>query len=74
MSEDHFSSDPSTWDPTFDAVTAAPENHRFVLENERLRVLEVTLEAGDEEGLHHHRWPFRIRVRSDGGSGLRHCA
>ena len=27
------------------------------LENERLRVLEVTLEPNDEEPIHHHRWP-----------------
>ena len=27
------------------------------LENERLRVLKVTLEPNDEEPIHHHRWP-----------------
>jgi hypothetical protein len=27
------------------------------LGNERLRVLEVTLEPNDEEPIHHHRWP-----------------
>ena len=36
---------------------AAPKNHKVVFENDRLRVLEVTLEAGEEEALHHHRWP-----------------
>ena len=45
------------WDPAFDAVVAAPKNHKVVFENERLRVLEVTLESGDEEPIHHHRWP-----------------
>ena len=57
MSEDHATSDPSTWDPAFDAVSAAPKNHKVVFENDRLRVLEVTLESGEEEALHHHRWP-----------------
>ena len=33
------------WDPAFDAVVAAPKNHKVVFENERLRVLEVTLES-----------------------------
>jgi len=31
-----------------------------LFENDRLRVMEVTLEAGDEEPVHHHRWPSII--------------
>lgn len=50
-------SNPATWDPALDAVAAAPKHHRVLFENDRLRVLEVTLEADDEEPLHHHRWP-----------------
>lgn len=50
-------SDPATWDPAFDAVLAAPDHHRVIFENDRLRVLEVTLNPHDEEPLHHHRWP-----------------
>ena len=50
-------SDPSTWDPALDAVAAAPAHHRVLFENDRLRVLEVTLEPNDEEPVHHHRWP-----------------
>jgi hypothetical protein len=49
--------DPSSWDPALDAVVAAPKHHRVLFENERLRVLEVTLEPNDEEPVHHHRWP-----------------
>ena len=29
----------------------------MLFENERVRVLEVTLEPNDEEPVHHHRWP-----------------
>lgn len=50
-------SDPSKWDPSLDAVAAAPKHHKVLFENERLRVLEVTLEPNDEEPVHHHRWP-----------------
>ena len=50
-------SDPSTWDPAFDAVVAAPANHKVIFENDRLRVLEVTLLPDEEEPTHHHRWP-----------------
>ena len=49
--------DPSAWDPALDAVVAAPKHHKVIFENERLRVLEVTLEPNDEEPVHHHRWP-----------------
>jgi len=48
---------PSTWDPKLDAVVAAPKHHKVLFENERLRVLEVTLAPQDEEPVHHHRWP-----------------
>jgi hypothetical protein len=54
---DQTLTDPSTWDPQLDAVTAAPRQHKVLFENDRLRVLEVTLEADDEEPVHHHRWP-----------------
>jgi hypothetical protein len=50
-------SDPSTWDPELDAVKAAPKHHKVLFENDRVRVLEVTLEPNDEEPVHHHRWP-----------------
>ena len=57
MSGDEGATDPSTWDPEFDAVAAAPDHHKVIFENEKLRVLEVTLLPQDEEPLHHHRWP-----------------
>jgi hypothetical protein len=47
---------PRDWDPVFDAVAAAPKQHIVLFENENLRVLELVLEADDEEPLHHHRW------------------
>ena len=45
MPNDEANLDPSTWDPALDAVIAAPANHKVVFENDRLRVLEVTLRA-----------------------------
>ena len=57
MKEFHENSDPATWDPALDAVVAAPKHHKVIFENDRLRVLEVTLEHEDEEPVHHHRWP-----------------
>jgi hypothetical protein len=57
MTHNDSSSNPNTWDPNLDAVAAAPRQHKVLFENENLRVLEVILEAEDEEPLHHHRWP-----------------
>jgi hypothetical protein len=53
MPQDH----PSQWDPSLDAVIAAPANHKVLFENDKLRVLEVILEPDEEEPTHHHRWP-----------------
>jgi hypothetical protein len=52
MTDNRADLDPSTWDPALDAVVAAPNHHKVIFENERLRVLEVTLEPNDEEPIH----------------------
>ena len=59
MADNRADLDPSTWDPALDAVVA-PKHHKVIFENERLRVLEVTLEPNDEEPIHHHRWPLFV--------------
>ena len=38
MSEDHATSDPSTWDPSFDAVTAAPKTTKSAGSERYLRL------------------------------------
>lgn len=40
-----------------DAVAAAPENHKVILENEFVRVLEATVPKGSREPVHTHPWP-----------------
>lgn len=57
MKNDQTGQQSANWDPALDAVAAAPRQHKVLYENENLRVLEVTLEAEDEEPVHHHRWP-----------------
>ena len=49
--------DRAEWPPHLDAVIAAPKNHRVLLEDETVRVLEVTVQPGEREQVHHHRWP-----------------
>ena len=50
------------WPPHLDALVAAPANHRLLFEDDTMRVLEVTVEPGERENLHHHRWPSLMVV------------
>jgi hypothetical protein len=45
------------WPPELDALIAATDSHRLLLENDRVRVLEVVIEPGAREPEHTHRWP-----------------
>ncbi len=45
------------WPDSLDAVIAAPQYHRIVLENDRVRVLDTIIPIGDIVPLHTHRWP-----------------
>ena len=56
---------PSSWPDSLDAVLAAPKNHKVVLENERVRVLEVTVRPGEKEPLHMHRMPSVMYVMAE---------
>jgi hypothetical protein len=46
--------------PELEAVTAAPQNHKVLFENDSVRVLEVTIAPHTQESLHVHRWPAVI--------------
>jgi quercetin dioxygenase-like cupin family protein len=50
-------SDPRGWDPTLEAVRAAPGNHQVIFENDSIRVLSVTVQPGEREPVHHHPYP-----------------
>ena len=45
---------PWPWPQTMDALLAAPDSHRLVLDNDRVRVLEVVIEPGAREPEHTH--------------------
>lgn len=44
------------WEESLDALKAAPENHSVVFEDDKVRVLAVSLEAGKSEPIHTHKW------------------
>jgi hypothetical protein len=40
-----------------DALIAAPKHHTLIFENDRLRLLDTRIPAGDTVPVHTHRWP-----------------
>lgn len=56
---------PATWSDSLDAVAAAPKNHKIVLENDKVRVLEVTVEPGEREPVHGHKWSSVLYVMEE---------
>jgi len=47
-----------------DAVIAAPSSHTIIFENDRVRVLRVTIAPGATEPMHTHAWPSVMRVEA----------
>ena len=45
------------WVDSMDAVRAAPKNHKVLYEDDRVRILEVSVYPGEKEPMHFHRWP-----------------
>ena len=54
------------WPASLDAVTAAPKNHRVLIENEHVRVLDVTVLPGERENLHAHCRPSVMYLMHEG--------
>lgn len=52
------------WPSELDALTAAPENHKLLFENDSVRVLETWIEPGRITPLHTHGWPASLYVLS----------
>jgi len=50
------------WPQSIDAVAAAPENHRVLLENDRVRVLDVVVLPHTKEPVHAHCSPSVLYV------------
>jgi quercetin dioxygenase-like cupin family protein len=47
-----------------DAMTAAPDHHAILLENDHVRVLDTRLGPGERTPIHSHRWPSSLYVMS----------
>lgn len=49
---------------SLDAMSAAPDHHRILLENEHVRVLDTRLAPGETTPVHEHGWPAVLYVVS----------
>ena len=47
-----------------DAMTAAPDHHAILPENDRVRILDTRLAAGASTPVHSHHWPAALYVLS----------
>ena len=45
------------WPDSMDSVNAAPKNHKLLFENDHIRLLEVTVQPGETENMHGHKYP-----------------
>src|SRR3984957_16302582 len=45
------------WPDSMDSVNAAPKNHKVLFENDHIRLLEVTVQPGETENMHGHKYP-----------------
>lgn len=45
-----------------DAMTAAPDHHSVLFENERVRILDTRVAAGERTPVHAHEWPAALYV------------
>ena len=77
--DEHTEIEKMEYQDSLDAVAAAPKSHEVLLENDRVRVLRVTIAPGEKEPMHHHKWesvmyveqPSRIRYyTADGDVGF----
>lgn len=57
---------PADWPKDQDAVVSAKKNHIILLENDTVRVLDVTVLPGEKEALHHHQWPSVLYIMEGG--------
>ena len=48
----------------FDAMTAAPDHHSILFENDRVRILDTKVKEGGRTPLHAHEWPAALYILS----------
>jgi len=49
---------------SLDAMSAAPDHHEVLIENDRVRVLDTRLGPGERTPIHSHQWPAVLFIKS----------
>jgi hypothetical protein len=52
------------WPDELDALTAAPQHHKLLLENDTVRVIDTLIRPNETTALHTHRWPASLYILS----------
>lgn len=52
------------WNEELDALKAAPQHHKLLFENEKVRVLDACIPPGEITEIHTHKWPSSLYVLS----------
>lgn len=52
------------WPEELDALTAAPQHHRLLFENEVVRVIDACIPPGEITEVHTHKWPASLYIIS----------
>ena len=52
------------WPEELDALIAAPEHHKLLLENDAVRVIDTLIRPKETTALHTHKWPATLYVIS----------
>jgi hypothetical protein len=47
-----------------DALIASPNHHRLLMENDKVRVVETLIPAGERTAIHTHQWAGVLHVKS----------
>lgn len=65
-STDPHMDDPEDWPANLDAIIAAPSNHKILMENDKVRVFEITLGPMEKEAFHYHQCPSVLYIQEAG--------
>lgn len=57
-------SNTSDWPAELDALVAAPEHHRLLMENDIVRVIDTLIPPGETTNIHTHKWPASLYILS----------
>lgn len=52
------------WPDELDALAAAPEHHKLLMENDLVRVIDTLIPPGEVTNIHTHKWPASLYIIS----------